>query len=177
MEGTVAQTQPLNERPHDKARFVYRGLTVPFMLLAFCFAAWGSAANLTDVMVGVLRHILRHLERAVGTDPDRVLRRVLLARDPRGLHQQAVRLQDRRAHRAGSGRSRRSAFFPASKLLAFGPCLVALFVLAAGLSILETPVKSLRDRDGARRQRDTTAQPGPGLQPGRRESVSCSAPC
>jgi FHS family L-fucose permease-like MFS transporter len=57
MEGTVAQTQPLNERPHDKARFVYRGLTVPFMLLAFCFAAWGSAANLADVMVGVFRHI------------------------------------------------------------------------------------------------------------------------
>ncbi len=57
MEGTVAQTQPLNERPHDKARFVYRGLTVPFMLLAFYFATWGSAANLTDVMVGVFRHI------------------------------------------------------------------------------------------------------------------------
>jgi FHS family L-fucose permease-like MFS transporter len=57
MEGTVAQTRPLNERPHDKARFVSRGLTVPFMLLAFCFAAWGSAANLTDVMVGVFRHI------------------------------------------------------------------------------------------------------------------------
>ena len=41
MEGTVAQTQPLNERPHNKARFVYRGLTVPFMLLAFCFRRVG----------------------------------------------------------------------------------------------------------------------------------------
>jgi MFS transporter, FHS family, L-fucose permease len=29
-------------------------------------------------------------------------------------------------------------FFPASKLLAFGVCLVALFVVAAGLSIRET---------------------------------------
>jgi FHS family L-fucose permease-like MFS transporter len=57
MKGTVAQTQPLNERPHNKARFVYRGLTVPLMLHAFCFAAWGSAANLTHVMVGVFRHI------------------------------------------------------------------------------------------------------------------------
>jgi MFS transporter, FHS family, L-fucose permease len=31
-------------------------------------------------------------------------------------------------------------FFPASKLLAFGVCLVAVFVLAAGLSIRETSV-------------------------------------
>ena len=57
MGETVAQTQPQDERPQDKARFVCRGLTVPFILLAVCFAVWGSAANLTDVMVGVFRHI------------------------------------------------------------------------------------------------------------------------
>jgi hypothetical protein len=45
MGETVAQTQPQDERPHDKARFVCRGLTVPFILLAVCFAMWGSAAN------------------------------------------------------------------------------------------------------------------------------------
>jgi hypothetical protein len=55
MGETVAQTQPQDERPQDKARFVCRGLTVPFILLAVCFAVWGSAANLTDVMVGVFR--------------------------------------------------------------------------------------------------------------------------
>jgi FHS family L-fucose permease-like MFS transporter len=57
MGETVAQTQPQDERPQDEARFVCRGLTVPFILLAVCFAVWGSAANLTDVMVGVFRHI------------------------------------------------------------------------------------------------------------------------
>src|SRR3954452_24974170 len=40
-----------------KARLVYPGFAVPFMLLILCFAAWGSAANLTDVLVGVFRHI------------------------------------------------------------------------------------------------------------------------
>src|SRR3954469_12032660 len=40
-----------------KARLVYPGFAVPFALLIFCFAAWGSAANLTDVLVGVFRHI------------------------------------------------------------------------------------------------------------------------
>ncbi len=34
MGETVAQTQPQDERPQDKARFVCRGLTVPFILLA-----------------------------------------------------------------------------------------------------------------------------------------------
>src|SRR3954452_18372400 len=40
-----------------KARLVYPGFTIPFVLLICCFAAWGSAANLTDVLVGVFRHI------------------------------------------------------------------------------------------------------------------------
>ncbi|MDP8908975.1 MAG: L-fucose:H+ symporter permease, partial [Chloroflexota bacterium] len=40
-----------------RARLVYAGLTVPFILLVLCFAAWGAAANLTDVLVGVFRSI------------------------------------------------------------------------------------------------------------------------
>src|SRR5215210_3100567 len=40
-----------------KPRLVYPKLTIPFVLLVLCFAAWGSAANLTDVLVGVFRHI------------------------------------------------------------------------------------------------------------------------
>src|SRR4051812_35449899 len=43
--------------PERKARLVYPGFAVPFGLLILCFAAWGSAANLTDVLVGVFRHI------------------------------------------------------------------------------------------------------------------------
>src|SRR3954465_8683039 len=52
-------------RPHiaapaatrSKTPLVYAGFGVPFILLICCFAAWGSAANLTDVLVGVFRHI------------------------------------------------------------------------------------------------------------------------
>ena len=56
MGETVAQTQPQDERPQDKARFVCRGLHGP-VHSARRFAVWGSAANLTDVMVGVFRPI------------------------------------------------------------------------------------------------------------------------
>src|SRR4051794_31920092 len=44
-------------REKKKARLVHPGFTVPFVLLILCFAAWGAAANLTDVLVGVFRHI------------------------------------------------------------------------------------------------------------------------
>jgi len=43
------------ETVHDA--LVYPSLKVPFILLVACFAAWGSAANLSEVMVGVFRKI------------------------------------------------------------------------------------------------------------------------
>src|SRR3712207_9001982 len=43
--------------PQRKARLVHPGLAVPFVLLILCFAAWGTAANLTDVLVSVFRSI------------------------------------------------------------------------------------------------------------------------
>ncbi|MCW2617395.1 MAG: fucP, partial [Modestobacter sp.] len=53
---TVIQSRP--EGPaSQRVGLVYPGFTVPFILLVACFAAWGSAANLTDVLVGVFRHI------------------------------------------------------------------------------------------------------------------------
>jgi FHS family L-fucose permease-like MFS transporter len=36
---------------------IHPGLTIPFWLVVLCFAAWGSAANLTDVLAGLFRHI------------------------------------------------------------------------------------------------------------------------
>src|SRR6185295_11535399 len=57
--GTVVQKQVASpaKRAPKKPGLVYPGLTVPFILLITCFAAWGAAANLTDVLVGVFRHI------------------------------------------------------------------------------------------------------------------------
>src|SRR4030081_3004079 len=54
--GSVTRVQPREEGAR-KPGLVYPGLTIPFILVVTCFAAWGSAANLTDVLVGVFRHI------------------------------------------------------------------------------------------------------------------------
>src|SRR5919107_3986480 len=54
MASTAAVTA---EAQPEKARLVHPGFAIPFVLLILCFAAWGSAANLTDVLVGVFRSI------------------------------------------------------------------------------------------------------------------------
>jgi hypothetical protein len=56
---SVVGPQVAAPRREKKARLVHAGFTIPFILLILCFAAWGSAANLTDVLVGVFRHISR----------------------------------------------------------------------------------------------------------------------
>src|SRR4051794_41617724 len=121
-----------------KAPLVYAGFGVPFILLICCFAAWGSAANLTDVLVGVFRHIftMSNFESALvqfayyGAYFALAIPAAMINR----------RYGYKRGVLTGLGLATLGGilFFPASKLLEFVPFLVALFVLAAGLSILET---------------------------------------
>src|SRR3954454_10385881 len=121
-----------------KARLVHPGFAVPFVLLVFCFAAWGSAANLTDVLVGVFRHIftMSNFESA--------LVQFAYYGAYFSLAIPAAMINRRWGYKTGvlTGLGLATLggvlFFPASMLLDFAPFLVALFVLAAGLSILET---------------------------------------
>lgn len=126
------------ERPRGKPRLVFPGLTVPFILLVLCFAAWGSAANLTDVLVGVFRHIFTM------SNFQSALVQFAYYGAYFSLAIPAALINRRFGYKAGvlTGLGLATAggllFIPASKLLAYGFFLIALFVLAAGLSILET---------------------------------------
>src|SRR5690242_13321473 len=121
-----------------KAPLVYAGFGVPFVLLICCFAAWGSAANLTDVLVGVFRHIftMSNFESALvqfayyGAYFSLAIPAAIINR----------RYGYKRGVLTGLGLATVGGilFYPASKMLDFLPFLVALFVLASGLSILET---------------------------------------
>jgi FHS family L-fucose permease-like MFS transporter len=129
---------PLTGRTSAKAPLVNRGLTVPFILLVACFAAWGSAANLTDVLVGVFRHIftMSNFESALvqfayyGAYFSLAIPAALINR----------RFGYKTGVLTGLGLAALGGllFIPASGLLEFVPFLIALFVLAAGMSILET---------------------------------------
>ena len=121
-----------------KASLVYPGLTVPFILVVACFAAWGSAANLTDVLVGVFRQIFSM------TNFQSALVQFAYYGAYFSLAIPAALINKRYGYKVGvlTGLGLATVggflFIPASQLLAYGFFLVALFVLAAGLSILET---------------------------------------
>src|SRR4051812_39854773 len=136
---SVVQPQAAVEASREKkARLVYPGFAVPFALLVFCFAAWGSAANLTDVLVGVFRHIFTM------SNFQSALVQFAYYGAYFSLAIPAAMINRRWGYKTGvlTGLGLATVggvlFFPASQLLAFAPFLAALFVLAAGLSILET---------------------------------------
>ncbi len=131
---SAARAEP--QRP--KPRLVHPGLTVPFILLVLCFAAWGAAANLTDVLVSVFRSIFDMSNFQSSLVQFAYYGAYFSLAIPAAL------INRRFGYKAGvlSGLGLAAIggvlFIPASQLLIYEFFLLALFVLAAGLSILET---------------------------------------
>ncbi|WP_141372642.1 L-fucose:H+ symporter permease [Cellulomonas cellasea] len=121
-----------------KAPLVDRRLRVPFFLLLLCFAAWGAAANLTDVLVGVFRSIFDMSNFQASLVQFAYYGAYFLLALP------AAFINRRYGYKAGvlTGLGLAAVggflFVPASQALVYEFFLVSLFVLAAGLSILET---------------------------------------
>src|SRR5437016_4186779 len=141
MRELVVQAEPQTQARRVKARLVHPGLTVPFILLVLCFAAWGSAANLTDVLVAVFRRIFAM------SNFQSALVQFAYYGAYFSLAIPAAFINRRFGYKTGvlTGLGLAAIggllFIPASKLLTYGFFLLALFVLAAGLSILETSAK------------------------------------
>lgn len=117
---------------------VPRALLIPFILLLTCFAAWGAAANLTDVLVGVFRGIFDMSNFQSSLVQFAYYAAYFFLAIPAGF------ITSRFGYKAGMLMGLGLAavggflFFPASQMLVYEMFLVALFVLAAGLSVLET---------------------------------------
>lgn len=135
---SVAGPQVAAPRREKKARLVYAGFTIPFVLLLLCFAAWGAAANLTDVLVGVFRHIFAMSNFQSALVQFAYYGAYFSLAIPAAIINRRFGYKTGVLTGLGLATVGGVLFFPASMLLAFAPFLVALFVLAAGLSILET---------------------------------------
>jgi FHS family L-fucose permease-like MFS transporter len=138
----MARPSALQEQPDlggpAKAGLVYPGFAVPFILLIACFAAWGSAANLTDVLVGVFRHIFTMSNFQSALVQFAYYGAYFALAIPAALINKRYGYKTGVLTGLGLATVGGLLFIPASQLLAYGFFLVALFVLAAGLSILET---------------------------------------
>jgi MFS transporter, FHS family, L-fucose permease len=134
---TTGSTIPLGKQ-RGEAGLVGPGLKVPFVLLILCFAAWGAAANLTDILVGVFRGIFDMSNFQSSLVQFAYYGAYFCLALP------AAFITSRFGYKAGvlSGLGLAAVggflFIPASQLLVYEFFLLALFVLAAGLSILET---------------------------------------
>jgi MFS transporter, FHS family, L-fucose permease len=139
-QGSIVRTQvaSLTARPPAKPRLVHSGLTVPFILLVTCFAAWGAAANLTDVLVGVFRHIFTMSNFQSALVQFAYYGAYFSLAIPAALINRRFGYKTGVLTGLGLAAVGGLLFIPASNLLEFLPFLVALFVLAAGMSILET---------------------------------------
>src|SRR3954454_22803179 len=136
--GSVASTSAKDHPRQHKPGLVYPGLTVPFILLITCFAAWGSAANLTDVLVGVFRHIFSMSNFQSSLVQFAYYGAYFSLAIPAAFINKRFGYKTGVLTGLGLAALGGLAFIPASKLLTYGFFLIALFILAAGLSILET---------------------------------------
>src|SRR5512133_3980183 len=121
-----------------KAPLVYPKLGIPFVLLILCFAAWGAAANLTDVLVGVFRTIFAMSNFQSALVQFAYYGAYFSLAIPAALINRRFGYKTGVLTGLGLAAIGGLLFIPASKLLVYGYFLIALFVLAAGLSILET---------------------------------------
>lgn len=117
---------------------VPRAVVIPFILLTSCFALWGLANNMTDVLLATFKRIMSM------TDFQTSWIQVAFYGSYFCLALPAALFIRRFSYKAGVllglGMFAAGAllFYPASITMAYGHFLVALFILAGGLSILET---------------------------------------
>jgi MFS transporter, FHS family, L-fucose permease len=119
-------------------RFVARDLRIPFILLVLCFTAWGAAANLTDILVGVFRGIFDMSNFQASLVQFAYYGAYFLLALPAGFINKQYGYKTGVLVGLGLAATGGLMFLPASQLLVYEMFLLALFALAAGLSILET---------------------------------------
>lgn len=131
---------PLEKRapPMERPPVVPRAVLLPFVLLTVCFAAWGVANNMTDPLVKVFSRVFS-MSTAQGTLVQFSFYGAYFC-----LAIPAAIVIKRWSYKTGVllglGLFIAGAllFLPASRTMVYGHFLTALFVLAGGLSILET---------------------------------------
>src|SRR5699024_838174 len=134
----TSETSSDNGGGKSKEGFVYPGLLLPFALIVTCFAAWGISTDLTAPMVNVFSSVFDMSAFQSALVQSAYYGAYFLLAIP------AAMLNTRFGFKGGVVIGMTLAaigaflFFPAAEIMTFGTFLLALFVLAGGLSIVET---------------------------------------
>jgi FHS family L-fucose permease-like MFS transporter len=131
-------------------------MTLPFVLIVTCFAAWGLAGNLTDPLVSVFGSVFSMSALQASLVQFAYYGAYFALAIP------AAWINSRLGYKGGVliglllAATGGLLFMPASQMMTYSMFLVALFTLAAGLSILETSanpyVMAMGPRENATRR-------------------------
>lgn len=140
MTSNIQTSETSSEQGGGKSKegFVYPGLLLPFALIVTCFAAWGISTDLTAPMVNVFSSVFDMSAFQSALVQSAYYGAYFLLAIP------AAMLNTRFGFKGGVVIGMTLAaigaflFFPAAEIMTFGTFLLALFVLAGGLSIVET---------------------------------------
>lgn len=121
-----------------RSRFLSKGMRLPFILLVCCFAAWGAAANLTDPLVSVFGSVFSMSTFQASVVQFAYYGAYFVLAIP------GAYITSKFGYKTGVLVGLCFAavggflFFPAAGIMTYGVFILALFTLAAGLSVLET---------------------------------------
>jgi MFS transporter, FHS family, L-fucose permease len=118
--------------------FVYRNMILLFVALIFCFTAWGIAADMTAPLVAAFKRIFTMTTFQASLVQFSYFGAYFALALPAAFINQRFGYKVGVLTGLGLAALGAFAFYPASRIMTYFAFLMALFALAAGLSILET---------------------------------------
>jgi FHS family L-fucose permease-like MFS transporter len=118
--------------------FVYKNMILLFVALIFCFTAWGIAADMTAPLVAAFKRIFTMTTFQASLVQFSYFGAYFALALPAAFINQRFGYKVGVLTGLGLAALGAFTFYPASKIMTYFAFLMALFALAAGLSILET---------------------------------------
>ncbi|WP_070965893.1 L-fucose:H+ symporter permease [Vibrio sonorensis] len=122
----------------ESSRVIPKSILIPFVLLTSCFALWGLANNMTDVLIAQFRKVFTLTDMQSGLVQTAFYGAYFVLALPAAIFIQRFSYKAGVLLGLGLFASGALLFYPAAQMMEYMPFLMALFVLAGGLSILET---------------------------------------
>ncbi|HEX8934849.1 MAG TPA: MFS transporter, partial [Pseudonocardiaceae bacterium] len=130
--------QPASSSRATAQPFVYKNMIVLFAVVICCFTAWGIAADMTAPMVAAYKRIFTMSTFQASLVQFAYYGAYFALALPAAFINQRFGYKTGVLTGLGLASLGALSFYPASKIMTYSMFLVALFALAAGLSILET---------------------------------------
>ncbi|MGP8308278.1 L-fucose:H+ symporter permease [Vibrio sp. YIC-376] len=137
MTDVLSSTNPISSKK-DTIEVIPKSILIPFILLTACFSLWGLANNMTDVLIAQFRKVFTLTDMQSGLVQTAFYGAYFVLALPAAIFIQRYSYKAGVLLGLGLFASGALLFYPAAQAMEYLPFLMALFVLAGGLSILET---------------------------------------